>query len=359
MSDGDDGEGDEGGEHDRHDRAGDPNREEFHEDPVGHTRATADMTVGQLVEGYGDAGIGAASVNEAGDVLAEMFANEDCTVFLSLAGAMVPAGMRRIVSDLIRDGYVDALVTTGANLTHDAIEAIGGKHHHGRTHDPEKSLREHDEGLRDEGVDRIYNVYLPQEHFAAFEGHLREEVFPALEADPDAEGADAVSIADLTRELGRANAAVNERDDVAEDPGVAAAAYDCDVPVYCPAVQDSVLGLQAWMYAQTADFTLDALDDMTELTDLAFEADDAGCLLVGGGVPKNFTLQTMLVTPRAYDYAVQITMDPEATGGLSGATLEEARSWGKLEKDARNASVYGDATVMLPMLVAAARERVE
>jgi len=361
MSDSDDGGGSEGPESDADGEAGhepdhaggDPPREEFHEDPVGHTRATADMTVGQLVEGYGDAGIGAASVNEAGDVLAEMFANDDCTVFLSLAGAMVPAGMRRIVSDLIRDGYVDAVVTTGANLTHDAIEAIGGKHHHGRTHDPEKTAREHDEGLRDEGVDRIYNVYLPQEHFTAFEGHLRAEVFPELE------GGDPVSIADLTRELGRANAAVNERDDVAEDPGVAAAAYDCDVPVYCPAVQDSVLGLQAWMYAQTAEFTLDALDDMTELTDLAFEADDAGCLLVGGGVPKNFTLQTMLVTPRAYDYAVQITMDPEATGGLSGATLEEARSWGKLEKDARNASVYGDATVMLPMLIAAARERVE
>ena len=337
-----------------------PPREEFHEDPVGHTRATAGMTVGELVDGYGNAGIGAASVNEAGDVLAEMLENDDCTVFVSLAGAMVPAGMRRIVSDLIRDGYVDALVTTGANLTHDAIEAIGGKHHHGRTHDPEKSLRDHDETLRDEGVDRIYNVYLPQEHFAAFEGHLREEVFPALEPDPDENtGANAVSIADLTRELGRANAVVNERDDVPEDAGVAAAAYECDVPIYCPAVQDSVLGLQAWMYGQTADFTLDALADMTELTDLAFAADDAGCLLVGGGVPKNFTLQTMLVTPRAYDYAVQITMDPEATGGLSGATLAEARSWGKLEKDAQNASVYGDATVMLPMLVAAARERIE
>ena len=330
-----------------------PPREEFHEDPVGHVRAEAGMTVSELVEGYGDAGIGAAAVHEAGDVLAEMLADEDCTVFCSLAGAMVPGGMRRIVADLIRDGYVDALVTTGANLTHDAIEAIGGKHHHGRTHDPEKSLRDHDETLRDEGVDRIYNVYLPQEHFAAFEGHLREEVFPALE------GEDAVSIAELCAELGRANAAVNEREGVAEGPGIAAAAYEADVPIYCPAVQDSVLGLQAWMYAQTADFTLDALADMTELTDLAFAADDAGCLLVGGGVPKNFTLQTMLVTPRAYDYAVQITMDPEATGGLSGATLEEARSWGKLEKDARNVSVYGDATVMLPMLVAAARERIE
>ncbi len=346
------------GEHDGSDGDTDghhPCREEFAEDPLGHARVTSGMTVGELVETYGDAGIGAASVHEAGDVLAEMLGSEDCTVFLSLAGAMVPAGMRRVVSDLIRDGYVDALVTTGANLTHDTIEAIGGKHHHGRTHDPEKSLRDHDENLREEGVDRIYNVYLPQEHFAEFEGHLREEVFPAL---ADREGDDAVSIAELCAELGRANAAVNDREDVPEDPGVAAAAYESDVPIYCPAVQDSVLGLQAWMYGQTASFTLDALADMTELTDLAFEADEAGCLLVGGGVPKNFTLQTMLVTPRAYDYAVQITMDPEATGGLSGATLEEARSWGKLETDARNASVYGDATVMLPLLVAAARERI-
>ncbi len=346
MSD-DDGGSD--GDHDeRH-----PHREEFGADPLGHAAVDAGMTVGELVEAYGDAGIGAASVHEAGGVLAEMLGSTDCTVFLSLAGAMVPAGMRRVVAELIRDGYVDALVTTGANLTHDTIEAIGGKHHHGRTHDPEKSLRDHDETLREEGVDRIYNVYLPQEHFAEFEGHLREEVFPAVE------DRESVSIAELCAELGRANALVNERDDVAEDPGVAAAAHEAGVPVYCPAIQDSVLGLQAWMYGQTGDFTLDALGDMTPLTDLAFEADDAGCLLVGGGVPKNFILQTMLVTPRAYDYAVQITMDPEATGGLSGATLEEARSWGKLEPDARNASVYGDATVMLPLLVAAARERIE
>ena len=98
---------------------------------------------------------------------------------------------------------------------------------------------------------------------------------------------------------------------------------------------------------------------MTPLTDLAYDAERAGCLLVGGGVPKNFTLQTMLVTPNAYDYAVQITTDPDHTGGLSGATLDEARSWGKLEPDARNATVVGDATIHLPLLVAAARERLE
>jgi len=344
-------------------------RETFSHDPIGHAEARAGMTVGELAEEYGSAGIGASAMHEAVDVYSEMLA-DDVTVFVGLAGAMVPTGMRRIVADLVRDGHVDALVTTGANLTHDAIEAIGGKHHHGEAHAEGKTEREHDERLRDEGVDRIYNVYLPQEHFALFESHLREEVFPPLAAECETgEGGDggggsgrgggAVSIRRFTEELGRANAEVNEREDVAEGPGIAAAASEHDVPIYCPAIQDSVLGLQAWMYSQTSAFTLDALADMDDITDQAFEADEAGALVVGGGVPKNYTLQTMLVAPDAYDYAVQLTMDTPETGGLSGATLDEARSWGKLEKAARNASVYADATITFPLLVAAARERVE
>jgi deoxyhypusine synthase len=336
-----------------------PERDEFHHDPIGHAEVGAGMTVGELVEQYGEAGIGAADLHHAVDVAGDMFGDEDASVSLGLAGAMVPTGMRRILADLIRDGYVDALVTTGANLTHDAIEAIGGKHHHGSAgpddHRSDErrdhSLREHDETLRDEQVDRIYNVYLPQEYFALFEDHLRSRVFPEVERT--------VSIQEFTRELGRANLEANRENDVAEAPGVAAAAYEADVPIYCPAIQDSVLGIQAWMYSQTSDFALDALSDMTTITDQAFDAERAGAFVVGGGVPKNFTLQTMLVVPEAYDYAVQLTMDPEHTGGLSGATLEEARSWGKLEKAARNASVYGDATITLPLLVAAVRERLE
>jgi len=330
-----------------------PEREEFHEDPIGHTGVHGGMSVGDLADAYGEAGIGAAALHEAVDIYAEMLANDDISVFMGLAGAMVPGGMRGIVADLIRDGYVDALITTGANLTHDTIEAVGGKHHHGHAHPEGGDLREHDEQLRDEEVDRIYNVYLPQEHFALFEGHLREEVFPPL----NDEGV--VSIQRLTEELGKANRRVNEAEGVDEDAGVAAAAYENDVPIYCPAIQDSVLGLQAWMYSQTKEFTLDALDDMSDLTDQAFDAEHAGALVVGGGVPKNFTLQTMLVAPKAYEYAVQLTMDPEATGGLSGCTLDEARSWGKIEKAGRNATVYGDATITLPLLVAAAREKVE
>lgn len=337
-----------------------PDRTEFQPDPVEHARVWSGMTVGELVEEYGKAGIGAANLHVAVDIYAEMLGRDEVMNFFGLAGAMVPAGMRRIVTDLIRDGHIDALVTTGATLTHDAIEAIGGKHHHGR-HQPDDpspdadeteriGRRELDEQLRDEGVDRIYNVYLPQEHFTLFEEHLRDEVFPSLD--------DSVSIREFTARLGEANQRVNESRDVDADGGIAAAAAVEGVPVFCPAIQDSVLGIQAWMHSQVSDFTLDALADMTELNDLAHEAEQAGAMVVGGGVPKNYVLQTMLVSPDAYDYGVQLTMDPEHGGGLSGASLDEARSWGKLEKTAQNVTVSGDATITLPLVVAGARERI-
>jgi len=331
-----------GGHHDE--------REEFHENPLGHADVWAGMSVGDLATEYGKAGIGAAEMGRAVDVYAEMLERDDVTNFFGLAGAMVPGGMRTVVEALIRDGHIDALVTTGANLTHDAIEAVGGKHHHGRTAEAGHE-REHDERLRDEGVDRIYNVYLPQEHFTLFETHLRERVFDAFDG--------VVPTSELTRELGRANLAANDENGVDEDPGIAAAAYEHDVPVFVPGIQDSVLGIQAWMHSQVSAFTLDALADLTTITDVAFDAEKAGATVVGGGVPKNFVLQTMLTVPDAYDYGVQLTTDPATTGGLSGATLDEARSWGKMEKSAKNVTVVGDATITLPLLVAAARDRIE
>ncbi|AWB26394.1 deoxyhypusine synthase [Halococcoides cellulosivorans] len=322
----------------------------FDHDPIGHAEARAGMTVDDLVAGYREAGAGAGNLAEAVDVAESLF-SEDVTTLFGLAGAMVPLGMRSIVAELIRDGHVDALVTTGATLTHDTIEAIGGHHHHGAVGPDGEESRAHDEALRDAEVDRIYDVYLPQEQFAAFEAHCREHVFEPLT------GGDPVSIEDVTAALGRANSRVNDEEDIDADAGVAAAAHEAGVPIYCPAIQDSILGLQTWMYGRTRDLTVDAFADLTTITDQAHHADELGAFVVGGGVPKNFVLQAALVTPRAYDYAVQLTMDPPETGGLTGATLDEARSWGKLEPDAENVSVYADATITLPLVVAAARER--
>ncbi len=329
-----------------------PRRETFTHDPISHATVSPGMSVADLATEYANAGIGATDLAAAIEITTEAFARPETQVFFGLAGAMVPAGMRQIITDLIRDGYIDVLVTTGANLTHDTIDAIGGSHHHGR-HDPgDLTPREYDEQLRDEAVDRIYNVYLPQEHFTAFEQHLREEVFSSIEEDT-------ISIAEFTRALGHANAAVNDTNSIEADPGIAAAAYNHDVPIHVPAIQDSILGLQAWLRSQVSGFTLDALADMSPLNDRAVDAESTAAFLVGGGVPKNYVLQAMLVTPDAYDYAVQLTMDPPESGGLSGASLNEARSWGKLAKDATNASVYADATITLPLIIAASLDHLD
>ncbi len=326
--------------------------DQYRDDPIAGGRITPDMGVSDLVEQYERSGINASTIADAVDITEAMLTDDDCTVLMSVAGPMVPGGLRQVIADVIENGWIDALVTTGATLTHDTIEALGGHHHHGSSQPPddETTSAEYDEALREAGVDRIYNVYLPQEHFETLEHHCWEHVFPPLQGE-------AVSIRDLTRQLGEANAAVAADDDT--HPGIAAVAADHDVPIFCPAIQDSILGLQAWLYGRTHDFTLDALRDMSELSAVANRRERVGCFIVAGGVPKNFTLQTKLVTPGAYQYAVQFTTDPEATGGLSGASLDEARSWGKLEPTAQNTTVWGDATVTVPLVLAATYDRLQ
>jgi deoxyhypusine synthase len=127
--------------------------------------------------------------------------------------------------------------------------------------------------------------------------------------------------------------------------------------VYNPAVQDSMIGLQYWLFSQTNKVIVDAFADMPALMDRCFTAKKAGALLVGGGVPKNFILQSMLMTPNGFSYAVQLTGDRPDLGGLSGATLDEARSWGKITEKAQAVTVYGDATITLPVMAAAVMER--
>ncbi|MDD1719301.1 MAG: deoxyhypusine synthase, partial [Methanoregulaceae archaeon] len=243
------------------------------------------------------------------------------------------AGMGGIVSDLIRSGRIDVLVSTGANLTHDIIESIGCHHYHGSAICSDIELR-HGE------INRIYDVYLPNEAFEKFEEFM-QEVFSGVGKESP------VGIAALLRHIG-----------LRCKSGILAAAAEKGVPVYCPALSDSMIGLQFWLFSQTNRLTVDAFSDMQSLLDRCFTAERSGALLVGGGVPKNFILQSMLMTPKGFDYAVQLTGDRPDLGGLSGATLDEAKSWGKISEGAESVTVYGDATITLPLLVAAVMERI-
>lgn len=304
------------------------------DEPVNQIHLKPEMTVNQLVTAMGNAGAyNGGSLYRAVDIYEQMLRDPEATKFFGLAGAMVPAGMGGIVSDLMKSRHIDVLVSTGANLTHDIIEAIGCRHYRGTAFCNDIELR-HDE------INRIYDVYLPNEAFEHFEEFM-QDVFGKLDTGST------ISISELLRHIGK-----NLKS------GILHTAYHNNVPIYCPAVQDSMVGLQYWLFSQTNKVTVDAFADMPGLMDRCFTTKKAGALLVGGGVPKNFILQSMLMTPNGFDYAVQLTGDRPDLGGLSGATLDEARSWGKITEEAQAVTVYGDATITLPILVAAVMERI-
>lgn len=289
------------------------------------------MSVDTLVKRMSHCGFGARRLSEAVAIYEKMLSG-DFTKFLTISGAMVPAGMRNIVSDLIRKGHVDVLVITGANLVHDIIESFGC-HCLGT---PESD----DAALRAEGVSRIYDVFLRDQDFAAFED-LMQKIIP--ETDKILSGRELMAI------LGSR---------IKDERSILRSAFDMNVPVFCPALPDSMIGLQAWMFSQTKKLAVDAFADIKEIVDTCYESPRSGILIVGGGVPKNFALQSMLLTPNSFDLAIQLTTDTPENGGLSGATLSEAVSWGKISENARFVTVYGDATITLPMLVAATLERI-
>jgi deoxyhypusine synthase len=292
----------------------------------------AGMSVEALVDGMEHCGFGARRLAESVKIYEEMLSDE-YTKFFALSGAMVPAGMRSIVSDLIRKGHINVLVTTGANLVHDIIESFGF-HCLGT---PESD----DAALRAEGVSRIYDVFLRDEDFIQFE-ELMQSILPDI--------AQTISGTELMKHLGS---------QISDNRSILRSAYDLGVPVFCPALSDSMIGLQAWLHSQSKRLKVDAFADVKQIVDICYESPRSGVVIIGGGVPKNFALQSMLVTPKSFDLAIQLTTDTPENGGLSGATLSEAISWGKISAGAKYVTVYGDATITFPVMVAATLSRME
>lgn len=301
--------------------------------PVGQLKVGPRTTVADLVREFRSAGFTAGRVAEAADLWEEM-ARSGATRFLTLSGALVPAGMRNLLSGLVRDGYVDVLVTSGATLVHDLVEALGGRHY---AVEPPWD----DAALRRRGLNRIYDVAMPDRDFIRLEKHLQRVLEP-LEGRT-------LSLRQLLEAIA---------DSVTDRRSILRAARDRDVPLFCPALADSAIGLQVWLFLQRHRLVVDAFADMRDLIDICYRSERAGIVVLGGGVPKNFALQAMMVTPKGFDWVVQVTTDRPETGGLSGAPPVEAVSWGKVRSRARTVVVPAEATLALPLLAAALRARV-
>ncbi len=291
------------------------------------------ISVAQLVKEMDASGVlGAGKLGQAARLVARMFRDPDYTVFLTLAGALVPGGLRCIIAQLIGDGYVDVIVTTGANMVHDLTEALGFKHKIG-------SFRAEDERLRREEIGRIGDIYVEQQAFKRLEKWLHE-LLEELSEDLRQR----ISPSDLLWEIGRR---------IEDENSILGVAARKKVPIICPGLPDSIAGFQLWVYGQDKTLILDPLGDLTKVVDEVYEAKKSGIIILGGGWPKHLTLFANTFR-EGVDAAVQITMDRPEPGGLSGAPLEEAISWSKVKSRENTVTVVCDATIAFPIIVAAA-----
>src|SRR5687767_881636 len=270
----------------------------------------------------------------------ERMLGDDCTIFLGVAGALSAGGLRLVIAHLIEHRFVDCVVSTGANLYHDLHETRGRRHYIG-------SPRENDALLQDDYIDRVYDTYANEKEFIENDDWIAEFALTLERRSYNSREFLYLLGQHLWEQTGR--------------EGILTAAYRASVPIFCPAIADSSIGmgLSQARHRDPAAGHVDVIADIIESANLVIRRPRTASIVLGGGTPKNFVNQAS-VQAEFYDdrvgghrYALQIVTDVPHFGGASGSSLEEARSWGKLASDAEQVTVHADATVVLPLLVSA------
>jgi deoxyhypusine synthase len=296
------------------------------------------MTAGDLVREMGGTGVlGAGRIGAAADVVYQMFSNPEYTNLLTLAGPIVPSGFRLVIGDLISRGFLDAIVSNGANITHDVIEALGYRHYQGSFNvDDRKILRQ--------GYNRIADIFVRESSFIQLDVRIRK----MLKTIPISERKN-IAFSELLRKIGLM---------LTDKESILYKAARENVRIFSPGLLDSLLGMSLWSFAQTETLQLNPMADATNMAEMAMTSKKLGVLIIGGGLPKHNALLASVLR-EGVDAAVQITADRPEPGGLSGAPLSESISWRKIRKGGRFVDVYGDATVCLPLILAAVLEKVK
>ncbi|MFX0086254.1 MAG: deoxyhypusine synthase [Candidatus Hodarchaeota archaeon] len=292
------------------------------------------MTVIELLSSMKDGGFTCRKVANATDLMTEMIRNKDCTVFLGLAGALIPGGMRNIIRTMIEKDMVNCIVTTGANLSHDLLETSGGSHYHG-------SETLNDIKLKEIQMSRIFSTLIPYESFTRFE-KMAQEVLQSISTDK-------MSTRQFLYEIGH---------HIDDPKSIVRTAFLKNVPIFSPSFADSMLGVQSWLFSQSTPLFIDVLKDHSEFSQIIYESKRLGALFLGGGVPKHFIMNGSQLHD-GLSYAIQITMDRPEHGGVSGASVKEALSWGKVTKKAKWIDIIGDVTLVLPLMISGVLSQLE
>ncbi|MCL7412678.1 MAG: deoxyhypusine synthase [ANME-2 cluster archaeon] len=322
------------------------NKEHFTSHPTVPMDVT-DRSISEITHAMTRTGFQGRKLGESVEAWVHMVQEDEVTIMMGLSGAMVPAGMRGIITYLIRHRMIDCLVSTGANIFHDIHESLNRKHYVG-TH------LANDEILFSHGIDRIHDVFAIEEEFREAD-RLIGDFGSSLDNGRAYSSREFISLLGArVRELG------------GRSDSIIVSAYEHNVPIFIPALTDSSIGI-GLVYArrQGHEVIVDQIKDADEITQIVEQSKKTGVIYVGGGVPKNFIQQTEVIASlmggdvEGHDYAIQYTTDAPHWGGLSGCTFDEAVSWGKIAGSARKVQVFVDATIALPIVAHALRERME
>ncbi len=299
-----------------------------------------------LVEAYSKMAFSARDLARAADIYDRMLADKECSVILCLAGSLISAGLKKTIWQLVESNMVDAIVSTGANVVdQDFFEGLGYRHYKGSKWVDDKALR----GAR---VDRIYDTFIDEDELGECDQTIAD-IANSLKPKP-------YSSRELMEELGKYLLKKSKSRD-----SIVLSAYKKGVPIFVPAFSDCSAGfglLHHQWHNPDEHVSVDSAKDFRELVRLKLESKDSGLLMIGGGVPKNFAQDVTVgaemlgFEPRMHKYAVQITVADERDGALSGSTLREACSWGKVDV-VDEQMVYSEATLALPLLASYAYHR--
>lgn len=294
-----------------------------------------------LVDAMGDMAFSARTLNRAANIYNMMLTDEKCGVILTLAGSLFSAGLKKVVYDLVMNNMIDAIVSTGAIIVdQDFFEALGYKHYKG-------SQFVDDNEMRDLMIDRIYDTFIDEEELRICDDTIGK-IADSLEPRP-------YSSREFIWEMGRY---LEQNGGPKVEDSVVWACYKKNVPIFVPAFSDCSAGF-GFVVHQTNNperhVSIDSAKDFLELTKIKIAAKETGILMIGGGVPKNFTQDIVVAADilqedaTMHKYAVQVTVADERDGALSGSTLKEASSWGKVETTYEQ-MVYSEATIAMPLI---------
>jgi deoxyhypusine synthase len=316
--------------------------------PVRHIEL-AEHNVVPLVDAMASMAYSSRDTARAASIYERMLRDGECGVILCLAGSLISAGLQKVFVDMIRNNMVDAIVSTGANIVdQDFFEALGFRHY---IAGDEYKYGNGDGELRELMIDRIYDTFIDEEELRICD-ETTEKIINGMAPK-------AYSSREIIREMGAYLEREGRTPAAGNNDSIVFAAYEKNVPIFCPAFSDcsAGFGFVAHQHARRGKpvVSIDSAKDFYELTQLKIANPTTGLLMIGGGVPKNFAQDIVVaaeilgVEAPMHKYAVQITVADSRDGALSGSTLKEASSWGKVDTTYEQ-MVYAEATLALPLI---------